>query len=116
LVLRAMHGDECIASVTWQSKVNRGNEDELDRLRMFYNTENGKKLFAQLFPGATPTLPSTFKEIGFDVTEEGEVRDRNELQKKYQDELHRKMKEAAIAAGKDPSELKKISYDTASLG
>lgn len=111
IVLRAMHGDECIASIQWQGKKELGSDNELDRLRGIYNTKNGQELFIKLFPGAAPKMPSTFKEIGYDVTEEGEVRARDKLQKQYQDELARKVREAAIAKGKNPdASVKMVNY------
>jgi len=111
LVLRELHGDECLASINWQGKVNTTHEQVLENMRSFYNTESGKKALERLFPGASPKLPPTFKDIGYDITEEGEIATRKGLQKKYEDELTRKVREAAVASGKDPADVKIVSYD-----
>lgn len=101
LVLRELHGDECIAKIEWEGKAPKLHHEVLENMRSFYNTDSGKKAIDRLFPGASPQLPSAFKDIGYDITEEGEIANRKGLQKKYEDELTRKVKEAAAAGGKE---------------
>lgn len=109
-ILRRLHGDDCIGSIQWQGKKPMKHEDEIDRLRQFYNTENSRKLIDQLFPGVTPTLPITFKEVGYNVTEEGAIEARGQLQKKYEDELIEKMKNATVERGGDPNSVQVVNY------
>ena len=112
LLLRELHGDEAIANIEYTGKAQKLHHEVLDSMHTFYNTENGKRAMEKIFPGASPKLPTTFREIGYDISEEGELRQREQLQKKYQDELTRKVKEAAIKRGEDPNSVKTVEYDT----
>lgn len=111
LLLRELHGDEAIANIEYTGKEAKAHHEVLDAMNTFYNTENGKRAMEKIFPGASPKIPTTFREIGYDISEEGELRQREQLQKKYQDELTRKVKEAAIKRGVDPDTIKTVEYD-----
>lgn len=95
LILRELHGDECIANIEFQEKKSVSHEDLITKLQTFYNTENGRRAFERVFPGSQYTLPQTFREIGYDVSEEGELRRIDELQRRYQEELKTKVAENA---------------------
>lgn len=108
--LREMHGEAAIADVRYSGKRQIEQAKELERLRAYYNTENARPLFAKLFPGMTPQLPITFKEVGYEIGENETLRSKKKLQAEYQDELARKIKEAAQATG-GSGEVEMIKYD-----
>lgn len=65
LVLKSIHGHDCIARPVFNGEITRSNEEEADRLRKIY----GDKTFRKVFPGALPRLPISLGEAGVAVEE-----------------------------------------------
>lgn len=73
ILIRAIHGDESVSKI---ELLDGGTNDksshaqELQRLRDHYTamTEDGKSVIDKVFPGHAPQLPTTFREIGIDLS------------------------------------------------
>jgi hypothetical protein len=63
IVLRDIHGNDAVINVSDVSSVKRSNNEELDRLKLYYTPD----VVAKAFPGSMPKIPSTFSEVGIDV-------------------------------------------------
>lgn len=63
LILRNLHGNDAVINVTDAATMERTNSEEIDRLKLFF----GADVFAKVFPGSMPKLPSTFAEVGVEV-------------------------------------------------
>lgn len=63
LILRAIHGGESIVKFQPLGMDKRPHAGEIERLKAEY----GAKVFGEAFPGAAPTLPISFKDIGIDL-------------------------------------------------
>ena len=69
VILRSFHGDDAVIDVKpFGENDRRSHASELERLRSIYHPA----VVASLFPGHSPNLPSTFREIGIDVADEEE--------------------------------------------
>lgn len=72
VMLRAIHGPDAVSAV---ALINGGVNDktshaeELARLKATYTAQNedGKPIIDSVFPGHSPTLPTTFDEIGIAI-------------------------------------------------
>lgn len=64
LILRNLHGNDALINVNDASTLERTNAEEIDRLKLFF----GAEVFAKVFPGSMPKLPSTFAEVGVEVS------------------------------------------------
>lgn len=69
LIIKNLHGEGSISSVSISGQVKRSSAEEAARLRAEYGPDE----FAKAFPGANPKLPETFAEIGL-VVEEPETK------------------------------------------
>lgn len=75
VMLRAIHGADAVSGV---ALLNGGINDktshaeELARLKVIYTAQNedGKAIIDTVFPGHSPTLPTTFDEIGIAINGE----------------------------------------------
>jgi hypothetical protein len=74
LVLRALHGPESVIYIKLTGSDRRPHKAEYERLASVYgHTENheGVRVFYKIFPESyDPKLPTTFKEIGVDFSDE----------------------------------------------
>lgn len=66
LILRDIHGNDAVINVTEPATLERTNAEEIERLKVFF----GSEVFTKVFPGSMPKLPSTFAEVGVDVSKE----------------------------------------------
>lgn len=69
VVLRAVHGNDAVTQLRAERtplKMKR-NDEELERLELRYG---GKVVREVCFPGHSPKLPKTFKEIGLNINAE----------------------------------------------
>lgn len=67
LVLRRIHGLDCVSNVWPYGRDKVRSEHEIERLRQAYDVHQTKEdqgLIDRLFPGHMPELPQTFKSIG----------------------------------------------------
>lgn len=63
-ILRSIHGGDAVTNVTEVTRGSAGNSDEVERLRRVY----GKIAFEKVYPGAMPSLPKTFADVGVEAT------------------------------------------------
>jgi hypothetical protein len=66
LILRDLHGNDAVINVTEPATLERTNAEEIERLKVFF----GSEVFTKVFPGSMPKLPSTFAEVGVEVSKE----------------------------------------------
>ncbi len=109
LVLRQMHrnnaGKDPIHSLKVVGEIDRSTAVELKRLREKFptaRTKEGKRLVDHLFPGATPSLPESFKGVWPEVVVEAPKSDGNSAGPKYDEPIRPFSKEQEIAlSGED---------------
>ena len=66
MVLKSIHGHDCISNPVDNGSIERTASDETERLRKVY----GVKAFGKVFPGALPRLPVSMSEAGVDLATE----------------------------------------------
>ena len=66
MLLKSIHGHDCIANPVSNGTIDRAPAVEIERLRKLY----GVKAFSKVFPGALPRLPISLAEAGINVAEE----------------------------------------------
>ncbi len=66
LILRDIHGSDAVINVTDSATLERTNAEEIDRLKLFF----GSEAFTKVFPGSMPKLPTTFAEVGVEVSKD----------------------------------------------
>lgn len=71
VLLRLIHGEDCLIELKRGSDTRRPHAEELQRLKQFY----GDKRVEAAFPGAFPQLPINFDEVGVDLP--GPVKGKN---------------------------------------
>lgn len=70
VLLQHIHGNDAVVDLTVsaQGKVDRDEFEELDRLRNVYGVSGDNlKMIAEIFPGHSPSLPMTFKQLGIEL-------------------------------------------------
>ena len=70
LILKAIHGNEAVTNVVPTTNNKRPHAEEYDRLMQIYGQTKvgGQPVVEKLFPGASPKLPSSLKDIGLQNT------------------------------------------------
>lgn len=63
VILRAIHGDDAVVRIKPMSMDKREHRAEIERLRIEY----GPKVVEHAFPGHSPSLPVSFRDIGIDL-------------------------------------------------
>ncbi|CAB4198837.1 hypothetical protein UFOVP1325_3 [uncultured Caudovirales phage] len=64
-ILRAIHGDDAISFIGTHDAPKVSNADEIARLRRVYTAP----VFAKVFPGSAPKLPSLLADAGIELPE-----------------------------------------------
>lgn len=63
IILKRLHGDDALRDGKYAGESALGNAEEIDRLKLTY----GDRVFESAFPGALPSLPTTFAAAGIEV-------------------------------------------------